>query len=126
MDKQEPCYLVLPYPPTVNTYWRKWRNRMVISEKGRAYRDLVAAAFREQSGGLIDGPVAVEGDVWAPDRRRRDLDNLWKSLLDALKGLAFTDDSLIHHLGPLKWVKSEGKLSVVKDGRVDLVVRALV
>ena len=42
-------------------------------------------------------PVAVEVELRPPDRRRRDLDNAWKVLLDALTaGGMWTDDHLVH------------------------------
>jgi hypothetical protein len=28
-------HITLPWPPSVNGYWRKWRGRMVISVEGR-------------------------------------------------------------------------------------------
>ena len=87
----------LPYPPSVNTYWRKWRNRIVLSAKGRAYREAVWLAVRG-AGILVPmtGPLRVEVEACAPDRRRRDLDNLWKALLDALAHAgAYADDSQI-------------------------------
>jgi crossover junction endodeoxyribonuclease RusA len=35
--------LTIPWPPSVNHYWRKWRNRMVISREGRMFRKNVRA-----------------------------------------------------------------------------------
>jgi crossover junction endodeoxyribonuclease RusA len=34
--------LTLPWPPTVNTYWRNFNGRVLISAKGREYRKAVA------------------------------------------------------------------------------------
>ncbi len=45
------------------------------------------------------GPLRVEIEVYPPDRRRRDIDNVQKALLDALEhGRAFRDDSQIVEL----------------------------
>ncbi|EOT3206211.1 hypothetical protein OSL47_25865, partial [Escherichia coli] len=33
--------LVLPYPPTVNTYWRRRGSTYFISEEGKRYRRAV-------------------------------------------------------------------------------------
>ncbi len=30
--------ITLPWPPSVNTYWRMFKNRMIISKEGREYR----------------------------------------------------------------------------------------
>ena len=38
--------LSLPYPPSINHYWRNFRGRMVIGQEGRAF--LHSAALGEQ------------------------------------------------------------------------------
>ena len=92
----------LPYPPSVNHYWRKWNNRMVISREGRAYRKDVCARLAPGMGGNgprkppSGGRVALAMDAFPPDRRRRDLDNIQKPLLDALEHAGvYEDDSQI-------------------------------
>lgn len=45
-----------------------------------------------------DGPVAVSLTFWCRTHRRTDLDNMVKLVTDALNGLAYTDDHLIHRL----------------------------
>lgn len=97
--------LSLPWPPSVNTYWRhptrgKLAGRHLISEEGRAYRDRVQAEVLSQARGQrIDGQLAVHIAAHPPDRRRRDLDNLLKALLDALTHAGiWADDSDIDDL----------------------------
>ncbi|MFO8013869.1 MAG: RusA family crossover junction endodeoxyribonuclease [Phycisphaerae bacterium] len=103
-----PTTITLPYPPSVNHYWRMWRGRMVVSREGRRYRKRVAATLAALGVRPLDGPVEVEIELYPPDRRRRDVDNAQKSLLDALeKGGAYHDDSQIVRLltekrGPVK------------------------
>jgi Holliday junction resolvase RusA-like endonuclease len=45
----------LPFPPSVNHYWRMWRGRMVISTEGRAYRERIGLMLRagRHSPGLL-------------------------------------------------------------------------
>lgn len=89
--------LTLPWPPTVNTYWRMYQNRMIISEAGRKYRVAVAEQVLLQARGKMTiGPVKVTIEAWRPDNRKRDLDNLLKAVLDSMghAGL-YVDDSLI-------------------------------
>lgn len=81
--------LQLPFPPSVNKYWRhpttgKLAGRHLISEHGRAYREAVRAHVAEGQTKPIAGPVVVDIEAFMPDRRRRDLDNLLKGLLDSL------------------------------------------
>lgn len=89
--------LTLPWPPTVNTYWRQWRGRMILSAKGREYRQRVLGQLGERSPLL--GRLAVQIAAYPPDKRRRDLDNLHKGILDALGAAGiYADDSQIDEL----------------------------
>lgn len=97
--------LELPFPPSVNTYWRspnkgKLAGRHLISERGREYRQQVAQAVLAASRPVAPaGRLSVGMSVFPPDRRRRDLDNLPKGLLDALVHAGvIEDDSLIDRL----------------------------
>ncbi|MGX2974469.1 RusA family crossover junction endodeoxyribonuclease [Ursidibacter arcticus] len=86
----EEITLELPYPPSVNTYWRHARSRHYISEKGKAYQSKV---FEACLGYLkFKKPVSVKVQVWFPDKRKRDLDNLWKVLLDSLVNAQIVED----------------------------------
>jgi len=89
---------VLPWPPSVNHYWRRVGPRTLISREGRTFRRNVCALLG--GGGPrkppADGRVALAMDAFPPDRRRRDLDNLLKSVLDALEHAGvYADDSQV-------------------------------
>jgi crossover junction endodeoxyribonuclease RusA len=90
--------LYTEYPPTVNNYYVKTQRGVFISEKGRKFRDSLIRDAMEQLGSMpsISGKVRVEIVAWAPDKRKRDLDNIKKPLFDAMThaGL-WDDDSLI-------------------------------
>ena len=95
--------VTLPWPPSVNHYWRKWRNRMVISREGREFRCRVerlctapAGDFGSDNGNKKPPRIALCMDAFPPDRRRRDLDNLLKSTQDSLAHAGvYEDDSQI-------------------------------
>ena len=88
--------LELPYPPSVNHYYRNVGPRTLISREGRRYRDRVGAILASLNIRPFLGPLVVRVEVYPPDRRRRDLDNLQKSLWDALQhGGAYLDDNQI-------------------------------
>ena len=40
-------------------------------------------------------PYCIELAIWWPDRRRRDADNVLKSVMDALNGVVWADDCLV-------------------------------
>ena len=89
----------LPWPPSVNRYWRSVMGRVLISAEGRSYRTLVASECLIQRVRGTAGPLAVSIVAHAPDGRRRDLDNLLKAPLDALTHAgAWGDDSQISDL----------------------------
>ncbi|MCB9838226.1 MAG: RusA family crossover junction endodeoxyribonuclease [Phycisphaeraceae bacterium] len=86
----------LPYPPSVNHYWRRVGTRTLISREGRRHRRDVCAALAALGRAPMTGRLSVSIVVHPPDRRRRDLDNLAKALLDALEHAgAYRDDSQI-------------------------------
>lgn len=86
----------LPWPPSVNHYWRYGRGHFHISSEGKTYRQRVFIALRSVGAHLIEGRIGVRVKAHPPDRRVRDLDNILKALLDALKTAgAYTDDGQI-------------------------------
>ena len=106
--------LELPFPPSVNTYWRNFQGRMLISKKGREYRKAVADQVLIQKGAKhYQGKVKMTIEAWRPDERRRDLDNLLKAPLDALTHAGvYMDDHLIVDLR-IYWAEDKGgKLKV--------------
>ena len=95
--------LELPYPPTVNHYWRHNRGMTHISTAGKAYRANVQAVCKQQRVKILTGRLEVRIDVYPPDKRRRDLDNVLKSLLDSLAhGGVYEDDSQIDRLDVMR------------------------
>ena len=109
----------LPFPPSVNHYYRPVGPRTLISREGRTYRDRVASHLLILGVRPLEGPIRMRIEVYPPDNRRRDLDNLLKSLWDALQhGGAYHDDSQV--------VKFEvEKLRVVPGGKVTVSIEEI-
>jgi len=106
----------LPFPPSVNHYWRNIGYSTLISRAGRAYRQQVLHDVEQLELPLIAGPIRLEVIVTRPDRRRRDLDNLLKSLLDALDHAdVYEDDSQIQDLR-IRWRCDENQQPVIVAG----------
>ena len=96
-EREMPMCFEMPWPPSVNGYWTSLRGRLVMSKKGRDYRFTVGAMV--ECDEPIIGPVAVVICAQPPDRRRRDLDNILKSTLDAIVHVGVLgDDSQIDDL----------------------------
>lgn len=108
--------LRLPYPPSVNRYWRAFRGRLIISKIGREYHRDVAALLKELTAPPEAGRLAVHVFATMPDNRTRDIDNILKVCLDSLtKCGIWNDDSQIDEI-----VVQRGK--VVKPGCVEIEV----
>jgi crossover junction endodeoxyribonuclease RusA len=84
----------LPVPPSANRWWRKWKNRMVLSDEARNYKALVKAAYKRAE---IRGEIAVEV-TWHRERRSGDLDKRLGVVLDSLQGVAYATDAQIVRL----------------------------
>lgn len=105
-------FLDLPFPPTVNTYWRRVGSKTLISKKGRAYAEQVAWITRHSARFPAGKRAAIMVEAYMPDKRNRDLDNLFKALLDSLvKAGVLVDDSVIDDL---RIVRKD----VIKGGKV--------
>lgn len=79
--------LTLPFPPSVNTYWRNTRKGVLISASGRSFRSNALADIMEQlrrAPEPITVNVAVSVILYPPDKRPRDLDNYMKAAFDSL------------------------------------------
>lgn len=101
-----PITLTLPYPPSVNKYWRhaviKGRNATLISAEARAYHSRAKEAIERQLGKNIMpmiGHVEFSAVIHPPDYIRRDLDNCLKAIQDTIThAKVWVDDSQVHKL----------------------------
>lgn len=83
--------LTLPWPPSVNRYWRtpssgRLAGRTMLSQEARNYRAACEAVILAGPRGIQPtGRLLVKIEASPPDKRRRDLDNMLKATLDALQ-----------------------------------------
>lgn len=111
--------MLLPFPPSVNHYWRKVPRGMIVSEEGRKYNSRVAMLtllngrgdqdyYVRQLAHIGDMPVRVNISAYLPDRRKRDLDNLFKVLFDSFtKNKIWEDDSQVYDIRAIKIPKTD-------------------
>jgi len=116
--------LVLPFPPSVNTYWRSptkgpSKGRVLISAKGREYKAKVRRAVIEQLRALPKASSAladIDILLFPPDARDRDIDNFNKALLDALTyASVWVDDKQVKRM-TIEWGPK------VKGGKVEITI----
>ena len=81
---------------SVNKYYRSWQGKVLISKDGRE--------FKRQVDLLLNNYIKVYGKIkltiilYFKDKRKRDLDNYNKVLIDCLKNKLFEDDDQIYQL----------------------------
>lgn len=108
---------ILPWPPSVNSYYRKVGNKMLISERGRKYRvEVKKICYALRINKKLSGDLKLYARCYPPDHRRRDIDNLSKAILDSLeKGGVYSDDNQIKFL----FLKTE---KVMKNGAIEVEI----
>ena len=93
----------LPWPPSVNHYYRHVGPRVLISKEGRKYREIVVARIAAEGIRTLSGPVELYIELYPPDARRRDIDNVQKCLFDSFTAAGiYYDDSQIQKLTIIK------------------------
>ena len=114
--------LELPWPPSNNHYKHPRRGGgYYLTDKARAYHNevfyIVRCKKREEN--LDTARLSVTVKAYPPDRRKRDLDNIWKVLLDSLQASdVFKDDSQIDHL-------EIRRAAPVKGGKILITIREI-
>lgn len=96
--------LTLPVPPSANTYYRNFRGRMVMSAKGREFNKSVAEYIAENRFRKFwDARVSVLILLHPKDKRKLDIDNRIKPVLDALQSAGvFNNDEQVDQASILR------------------------
>ena len=101
------------------------KNRMKVG-KGRVYKDseiksfeeylrlIAIKAMREQNIALFNVPVSMNLIVTNGDRRRRDLQNAFGAICDAMNGIVYKDDYLINQIiASKRYKKNEWSFRII-------------
>ena len=102
--------LELPVPISENQYRRtiKGMKFPIISDAGRKYKENLKMIAAQRNLSTIPGNVSVTVEFYPPDRRRRDIDNIFKCLFDAITEAGLIeDDSYIKRLSAEKMEPAE-------------------
>lgn len=104
--------LTLPYPPSGNALYRANRGR--VHKSGRYVkwlRDAGYLALAQKPGG-ITGAYKLSIDAVRPDKRKRDLDNLFKATSDLLVTIGVVGDDSECEMISARWVTSGEGMTV--------------
>jgi crossover junction endodeoxyribonuclease RusA len=98
----------LSYPPSVNANYRAVAGRTILSKKYREWKRTAGLEIMAQRAKPVHGPVAIDIALKAPDKRRRDIDNPLKALIDALKEnlIIDADDNTVLRSISARWVET--------------------
>ncbi len=116
--------LTLPYPPSVNSYWRSVRicnkTQVLVSAPGRKFQAAVKeAVLLARANKQYIERLIVDVVLYPADGRKRDIDNCLKSLLDALgKAGVYIDDSQIDIL-------RVSRRDQVSGGKCEVVIKVM-
>ncbi len=108
----------LPYPPTGNHAIRHTANGHYPTKELKAFRlRVMAEAIAHKLAEPLRGRLQVVCEITPPDRRRRDLDNAWKTIADACTAAGlWLDDSQIDDLRLIR-----GQPDSSGGGRVEIL-----
>lgn len=121
--------LSLPLPPSVNSYWRhrviknkngKLYPMVYVSKQGKDFQKAVRRIVRkEKKNKKLLGRLDIHIYVTLPDRRKRDIDNYLKALLDAMeKADVYVNDNQVDRI-----LIDRGDIE--KPGHVDVSIKPM-
>lgn len=112
-----PVILAIPYPPSANRLWRNVGGKTLKSAEYRAWMDRAGWEVRSQRPRGIVGRYVLTVTATAPDKRRRDIDNLAKPISDLLVQSGVVGDDCQAKRVTLEWTDA-----VVPGGAVTVHV----
>ena len=84
---------ILPFPPSMNTYWRNFRGRTILSKAGREYKKAIAEYVVENNVPKFgESKLKITMILQPKDKRKMDIDNRIKCVLDSLQEAGVFDD----------------------------------
>ena len=105
----------------MNTYWRNFRGRTVISKAGRQFReDVIQYVIDNNIPKFGERKVKITLILRPRDKRKIDIDNRIKAVLDALEHAGvFDDDFHVDHIHMIRGTPTKGGLLHVTIEEID-------
>lgn len=102
----------LPMPPSANTYWRNLNGKTVVSQEAKEYKEEIAKLADRLGMRPAQGNVGIMLQVYR-QQKSGDLDNRIKVTLDALRGIAFNDDSQVTEIHAFRYDDKDNSRIVI-------------
>ena len=124
----------LPFPPTLNTYWRHVGLNVLISAEGRRYRKRVGfyvlkKRMAEELTLPMLGRLGLQIEAHPPDKRQRDLDNLPKAIQDSLQAAGVYQNDFqiddLHEVFLFQHVEDDQVVEAVEELRFEVLLGLL-
>jgi len=96
--------LDLPFPPSMNSLWRKGRTGMYRSPRYMEWINAAGWELKRQKPGKIIGDYAIVVSLERKDNRRRDCDNFIKAISDLLVLHGVIEDDSMAQSVTAMWV----------------------
>ncbi len=103
-------------PLSYYQYLKQNRHRKYITDEGRKYKETLQAEFKKvmEEMEIIQGEVVMEIDLFFDNKRKNDLDNFCKPILDCMSDVIFLDDRQIIDLHIKKFYDKENPRIVIR------------
>jgi crossover junction endodeoxyribonuclease RusA len=113
--------IILPFPPSVNRLWRASKTGGVYkSDKYATWSTHAKWSVREQvRSKKLEGPFKLTILAVRPDKRRRDLDNLFKATLDCLQAAGVVADDCNAVWLEARWVEKGPECELILEDMSD-------
>ncbi len=87
-------------PLSYYQYLKQNRHRKYITKKGKEYKEILQKHFAEfmKDIEIVDGPCKLDVEFYFDNKRKNDVDNFCKPIMDCMTGIVYTDDCLITDL----------------------------
>ncbi len=120
MDARMQFKITTSWPPTVNHIYQSAGKKRFLSTRALGYRqEVIAQCVGVQGFGTKR--LYVQVNLFAPNKRRWDLDNRLKAVLDSLQHAGiYVDDSQIDRLLIIR-----GELDEGKQGRAEIIIQEI-
>jgi Holliday junction resolvase RusA-like endonuclease len=118
---EEITEFILPYKAfTLNSYYRSNRNIVHISKDGANWKKLIDAYITVNRLPKLLGKIKLDVGFFFRTRQKRDIDNLFKPLIDVFKDKLFEDDDMIYQINSYKKIGMGADMIHVKLTLIDV------